>query len=482
LINRETKNQADFLARKFAENNDSTIVSTRANMATQGDLQALIAAMTAASNAQAQAVTDAIAAAAAATAAATAAAAAAGAAPAAIPIAPAPPVPAFALLPGSTTVNPLDFSKTQDMKVYIAATTGLDKKFDLKEDSLHLFLTEVKERVRTYGWTGILQVPDNHVPPIQRNVLTNFGQVTLDDCHRHALTYHGTQTRDAQNSMFLYQFLHDSLSEDAKAIMVSNVTMYSIEGVPVGLLFLKLLIGKASIDTNAKVLLLREQVSSLHIKMRELKGDVRAFNTYVDQLRTALEGRGQHVDELISHLFKAYEAVPDPNFVRYISNKRDQYDEGIHVPTDDELMLLACNKYDLLGHRSTLPDSNDDLVVALEVKNQTQARTGKGKRKNHPEWKLVKPAPGEPQTKKVGEKTFNWCPYHQLWSIHTAAECKKGGNSTGGSATTTKHQDPPKEKEREETGKLKSDQKYSAFIRAAKAVFDSQQDSDDEST
>jgi hypothetical protein len=453
-------------------------------MATQADLQALIAAMTAASNAQAQAVTDALAAAAAATAAAAAAgaaAAAAGAGAAIAPVPPAPPVPAFALLPGSTTVNPLDFSKIQDMKVYTAATTGLEKKFDLKEGNLHLFLTEVKERVRTYGWANILEVPDNLVPPVPRSVLTNFGQVTLDDCHRHALTYHGTQTRNAQNSMFLYQFLHESLTEEAKAIMVSNISMYSIDGVPVGLLFLKMLIGKSSIDTNAKVLLLREQVSSLHLKMKELKGDVRAFNTYVDQLRMALEGRGQHVDELISHLFKAYEAVPDPNFNRYISNKRDQYDEGIHVVTDDELMLLACNKYDLLGHRSALPDSIEDQVVALEVKTNTQPGTGKGKRKNHPEWKLVKPTPGEPQTKKVGEKTFNWCPYHQLWSIHTAAECRKSGNSKGNhtnAATTEK--DP--QKEQSASGKLKTDDKYSAFVRAAKAVFNSQQESDDEST
>jgi hypothetical protein len=212
--------------------------------------------------------------------------------------------------------------------------------------------------------------------------------------------------------------------------------------------------------------------------MMELKGDVCSFNTYVDQLRTALEGWGQNVDELISHLFKANEAVPDPKFNGYISNKQDQYDKGIRVPTDNDLMLLACNKFDLLGHRNALPVIT--FPVEAKTQTQTQTGTGRGKRKNHPEWKLVKPVSGEPQTKKVGEKTFNWCAYHQLWSIHSAAECRKSGNLSSVAAFTTNENNPPKEKEG--TGKLKTDDKYSAFVRAAKAVFNSQKDIDDEST
>jgi hypothetical protein len=254
-------------------------------MATQAELQAFIAAFTAANTANAQQTQAATAALNAVAAANIAAANAAAAHVAAVP--PVPPVPGFALLPEANAANPLDFNRPQDMKIYVAATKGLENKFDLKESTLHLFLTEVKERVRTYGWTEILNVPDAAAVPVQRNLLTNFGQVSLEDCSRHARTYYNQPNRNTQNSMFLYQFLCDSVTEEAKATMISNSTLYSLGDTPVWSMFLKVLIGKSSIDTKAKVLLLREQVANLYVKISDLKGDVRAFNTHVDQLRTA---------------------------------------------------------------------------------------------------------------------------------------------------------------------------------------------------
>jgi hypothetical protein len=447
-------------------------------MATPADLQAFLAALTAANNAQA-AQTQA------ATAALTAAAAALPAAAAVAPPVPVIPVPpAFALLPGSSAVNPLTFTTSEDMKIYNAATKGLEKKFDLKEDNLHLFLTEVKERARTFGWTDIITVPDSSVPPVARNLLTNFGQVTLANCTAHATTYYATQTRNAQNSMFLYQFLHESLTEDAKAIMVSNLALYSIADVPIGILYLKLLIGKSSIDTKAKVLLLREQVSNLHIKMGEFKGNVREFNLHVDQLRTALEGRGQQVDELIMHVFRAYEAVPDPNFLRFIQNQRDEFEreDNPQEITVEALMLLACNKFDLLNHRNALPNDTSDSIVALEAKIQSLKEGGKSSSTNdsdgnsrrrkarHPEWKLVAPKGSESKSKKVGAKTFHWCSFHKLWSIHTEKECRKGITPT----PTT-----PSPKTEESKDELKTDPKFAAMFRAAKAVWDEDQADDD---
>jgi hypothetical protein len=131
-----------------------TIVTTKANaihpvtMATQAHLQAILAALMAANNAQA-----------AQTQAATAALTASAAAP---PLVSAPP--AFTLLTGSSEVNPLTFKTSEDIKIYNAATKGLDKKFDLKKDNLPLFLSEVKERFRTFGWTNIITVPESSVP------------------------------------------------------------------------------------------------------------------------------------------------------------------------------------------------------------------------------------------------------------------------------------------------------------------------------
>jgi hypothetical protein len=57
------------------------------------------------------------------------------------------------------------------------------------------------------------------------------------------------------------------MTDDAKATMVSNVALYSLNDVPVGAHFLMILVGKSSIDTKARVLLLCEKVATLYVEM-----------------------------------------------------------------------------------------------------------------------------------------------------------------------------------------------------------------------
>jgi hypothetical protein len=161
----------------------------------------------------------------------------------------------------------------------------------------------------------------------------------------YAIAYINLPTRDAQNSMLLYKYLLESLTEDAKLVTVTMSHQYHHNNLPVGSLFLKSIIGRSSIDTKAKVLLLRESISHLYMKLIERKGNVREFNQHVSGLKSALEGRGQEVSELVMHLFKAYDQVPDPHFARYIEAIRDRYDADIEDTTADQLMQLAVNKY-----------------------------------------------------------------------------------------------------------------------------------------
>jgi hypothetical protein len=149
------------------------------------------------------------------------------------------------------------------------------------------------------------------------------------------------------------------------------------------------------------------------------------------------------VDELIMHLFRAYDTVPDPNFRRYIENQRDRYEDGNEDLLAEVLMLLACNIYDLIGHRSAVPGDNTYQVVALQAKTsasqEDQTRDNRIQRKaKHPEWKSIEPSEGEPKVKTVGAKMFNWCPYHKLWSTHTPKECCKGMPAESNKSVTTK--------------------------------------------
>jgi hypothetical protein len=334
----------------------------------------------------------------------------------------APPVP-FALLPGAAYTAPLDYSKASELKIFRASTSGMDDKFDLKEDHLRVFIETVKEHVRTYNWMTIVTIPDDNA--VDRNLITNYGQLTLANVNAHAIGYMTLQTRDAQNSMLLYKYLLNSLTEDAKLVMVTMAHQYHANNMPSGPLFLKSIIGRASIDTKAKILLLRESVSHLHMKMVELKGNVREFNQHVAELRTSLEGRGQDVSELIMHLFKAYEQVPDQQFNRYIEAIRDRYDADIEDITAEQLMLLAVNKFDLLTQRNAMPIDNVDKIVALQTKVNDHRTNERGGRRNRvvPAWKKIPPAAGEPSTKTMDGKVYHFCPNHKAWCIHTVAQC-----------------------------------------------------------
>ena len=133
------------------------------------------------------------------------------------------------------------------------------------------------------------------------------------------------------------------------------------EIVSSGIMLLKVIIGKASIDTNAKVLLLRNEVASLPSKMSELKGDIQEFNLYAQRKRDELLCRGQSVDELVAHLFTSYLRSPDENFVRYIQTKKDKYEEDGSV-TADELMALALVKHDLIKQQMAAVTEVDNRI------------------------------------------------------------------------------------------------------------------------
>ena len=158
----------------------------------------------------------------------------------------------------------------------------------------------------------------------------------MDNCRAYATGHVGlatataNNTRLSQDSMMLYQFLLNSLSDSAQLAMLSDKELYYLNDFPSGVCFLKAIIGRSSIDTNAKVTMLRKRIAKLADTMKnEHKGNVRDFNIYVAEQRDQLRGRGHDVNELLTHLFDAYlNGVNDEEFHRYIESYQNQYDDG----------------------------------------------------------------------------------------------------------------------------------------------------------
>jgi hypothetical protein len=170
----------------------------------------------------------------------------------------------------------------------------------------------------------------------------------------------------------LFQFLHNSLTDKARLLLMSDADVYTVGGEGDGVVFFKLIVGRASIDTNAKVNMLRQKIANLKVTMRdEYKGNVRQFNVYVANLRDELIGRGHQVDELVTHLFDAYtQSVPNDEFHCYIEMHRNMYDDGL-VLTSEQLMRHAVTKYDTIHQRSKALQEGEPPVLALQASAKT---------------------------------------------------------------------------------------------------------------
>lgn len=380
-------------------------------------------------------------------------------------------VPVFALAPGLANANFLNFDNANDVKLFNKGIQPIDPKFDLKEGNLQAFLQSVADRARLYNWSGILNIPDT--AGVNRNLLTDYGRVTMANCKAHATTYIANQVRDAQNSLMLYQFLVGSLTVAAGLRLKSKTSApFTVLNHPSGTCFLKIIIGKASVDTMATVLILQQSLVTLDQKMIELGSDIVAFNMFVDQQLNALLGRGHTSDELLLHLFKGYANASDETFVRYIEGKREDFEDGEEITAED-LMQSALNKYELRSQMGTWcsADKKTQRIVALEAELkdlQANAATVPSKsRREEFAWKKVKPKKGEPTTKTVSKKVYHWCIKHNLWTIHTAEKCY------------LTH--PRKPSETESPDISKSDQQDALTLsKALKAIAEANGDDDDD--
>ena len=121
------------------------------------------------------------------------------------PVGPVPPAPAFTLGPGrSHAVLNFDDPNTGAMatKLYNKAISPLESKFDGEADNLAVFLASIRDHARRFNWQWLITVPFDD--GTTRNLLTHYGQVSLDNTRAHAMTYVNTPTRDAQdNDMFI---------------------------------------------------------------------------------------------------------------------------------------------------------------------------------------------------------------------------------------------------------------------------------------
>ena len=292
-------------------------------------------------------------------------------------------------------------------KIYNKAISPLEEKFDGEADNLAVFLASVRDRARRLNWQRLITVPIDD--GTTRNILTHYGQVSLENTRTHAATYVNTPTRDAQDNDMFYYFLVDSLTNEFCTTVLLYAEVYTVTNIPVASSLLKQIIILTRIDHPASTMHIRKTLIESRNKLVTLKGNITEFNQWGRKQMGQLHAREQEAVDLLYYLWKAYKAAPDEEFVTYIKDLKSQCDDGRATFTAEDLMVRAENKYEarLLDDENVWgkPTEEREKIVAMsaEINSLKKERGGTSGKANKLKQADKKPAPKKAATKKPTE-------------------------------------------------------------------------------
>jgi hypothetical protein len=159
--------------------------------------------------------------------------------------------------------------------------------------------------------------------------------------------------------------LVDLLTKEAKAEMFMEVDKYTISGYPDGLCFLKVLIGKAQVETIATVNTLWSMINKLPVKIVELNGNIVEFNNHVKNIESSLFLYGENAPEMLMHVSLAYE----DDFVQYLKLKKTMWEEGNITLDLNKFLANAENNYKIRMQqgRWNAPSKNDEQLAIMKA-------------------------------------------------------------------------------------------------------------------
>ena len=349
---------------------------------------------------------------------------------------PPPPTP-FSLTPGVVNVAiPWDYSTSSGIKLFFQSTAPVTPAFEGTEASLKVFLKSIGAKARTFGWeTSVLLIPDN--AGVNRSLLQHYGMLTIANVNANATTYLGTDTRAAQASAQLAACVAASLGESVLLKLLLRASEYTIGGAEDGPSMLKTLISVVTVETRATVSSVRTALKNLTKLMNEVDSNITEFNVSVGKLLDKLHANDQTCEDLLNHLFEAYQSASDRTFVAYVADKESKWEDSTIADIDPAtLMTLAEEKFktlklkglwnaptkeeaSILAMRAEFESVNKLVALRAEVASLKvdAGKTGdKNKRKARKDgdwaWKLTAPTGSQPKEKTFKGKAYIYCAFH----------------------------------------------------------------------
>ena len=357
--------------------------------------------------------------------------------------------PLFSLTPGLSNTGVLDYSTKEGKSHYKAATAKISEDlYDCSPEGFYQYLKSLEKRANEFGWSkpgGLLFVsPRPNATP--KNLLEDYGQITLERIQQEENAKINQQNRRAQDDRMLFECIMNSLSTvgQAKVNIHEKEYMLGNPKLPSGLALLKVLIRESYLDSNATTGMIRTKLANLDSYMSPCGHDITKFNTYVMYLVQALQARGDTTTDLLTNLFRGCAACSDSSFVSYIADKQSEWEEGTKELTPQKLMDQAMIRYKILKSKEiwNAPSADQEKIMALEAQvsklNQALKKRGKQsttkekgkesgkvagnkrkqKEKERPSWMTTEPPFQDLRKPKMMDgKEWFWC------SAKTGGKC-----------------------------------------------------------
>ena len=396
----------------------------------------------------------------------------------------APPAPIFSLTPAALhTAAFVDLGSPEGRKMFSTATKPLEEPFDGAKTGIHMFIHQVTTRAAISGWNATIMsipTPTVAVPLATMSLLTQYGQVTLAHIEAHALTYQGTQTKAAQDSLALKLFLDGSLTKTLMLRVLAKKSNYTFGGIENGPAMFRIILQLVGIETTASIAVINAILRTMPTKMEELQSDIVKFNEFVTEQCNELNSRGQPPHDILHLLFEAYLTASNDEFKEYIRAKESAVYDGTMLIDYQDLMSVAEEKFKIMmikgqwkTHKKTSAPTTDEHIVALQA--QVEALQAMQTKYNNPKpppkggaggvaaasdrrnntgkwaWKDKAPKGAESNVKTFEGRVYVHCPNHASTKWVLADKHKDGckldpkwtypvGNTNGAASTGSDQQ------------------------------------------
>lgn len=338
--------------------------------------------------------------------------------------------------------NELDYGNKQDRENYKQANEKLEgESYNGKNPSL--FLKKLEGKAQQFNWLTLLNYPQGN-PPVNKNLLTNYGEITRAEVTRRVATYLRTNNREEQDSDMLFNCLRKSITDEVYALVTTEPECYVFEInqeiLVDGPWFLAAIIDHTYTKVKANTEAARKNLSSLTKYMESLaNSNVDKFNIHVKEQLETLAAGGEIANDPITNLFKGYSKVKDRTFREWIKQKKLAYKASTYRIDPNAKVFMYLAKKDhldaLLAKKWMALDEDQQTILALQTEIKESKSGGRssrlqdGKKRMQDKstdwsWKRVPPGEGEPRTNKFKGCTYYWCTNHNLWCLHKPSECK----------------------------------------------------------